>query len=123
MVDCAEPGRPSGFVRWTHDGVFQVGDHRFDMPLLGRGGQVTPDDADPPADTDIACKQFVELITDYLDDVLPDDVRADVDEHLTTCDGCQNVLAQWHTIITLTEADVDNTDDRLNSTLRGLRRR
>jgi anti-sigma factor RsiW len=92
---------------------------------------VTPDDADPPADTDMACKQFVELITDYLDDALPDDMRADIDEHLITCDGCQNVLAQWRTIIALadrlTEADVDNTDeithDRLISTFRGLRRR
>jgi hypothetical protein len=62
---------------------------------------------------------------------LPDAVRAQVDEHLDGCDGCQNVLAQWRTVIDLagrlTEDDVDNTDeitrDRLMSTIRGLRRR
>ena len=36
-------------------------------------------------------------------------------KHLGMCDGCQNVLAQWRTIITLagrlTEADVENTDE------------
>jgi anti-sigma factor RsiW len=92
---------------------------------------VNPDNPGHPADADMACKEFVELITAYLDGALPDDVRADVDEHLDMCDGCQNVLAQWRTIIALagrlTEADVDNTDeltrDRLISTFRGLRRR
>ena len=92
---------------------------------------MTPYNADHPADPDLACKDFVELITAYLDDALPDDVRADVDQHLDTCDGCQNVLAQWRTIIALagrlSEADVDNTDeltrDRLISTFRQLRRR
>ena len=85
----------------------------------------------PDPDRDLACKEFVELITAYLDGALPDDLRADVDEHLDMCDGCQNVLAQWRTIINLagqlTEADVENTDeltrDRLISMFRGLRRR
>lgn len=84
-----------------------------------------------PPDRELACKEFVELITAYLDGALPDDLRADVDEHLDTCDGCRNVLAQWRTVINLagrlTEADVANTDDltrdRLISTFRGLRRR
>jgi anti-sigma factor RsiW len=70
-------------------------------------------------------------VTAYLDDELPEDVRAQVDEHLAGCDGCQNVLAQWRTIVALagrlTEDDVDNTDevtrDRLISAMRGLRRR
>jgi anti-sigma factor RsiW len=92
---------------------------------------VNPRSPDHPADSDIACKEFVELITAYLDGEVSDEVRAQVDAHLVTCDGCQNVLAQWRTIIALagqlTEADVDNADpitrDRLMSTLRGLRRR
>jgi len=79
----------------------------------------------------MTCQDVVQLITAYLDGDLPDDMRADVDEHLDGCDGCRNVLAQWRTIIALagrlTEADVDNTDeitrDRLISTIRGLRRR
>lgn len=80
---------------------------------------------------DMACKDVVGVIAGYLDGDLPEDVRAQVEEHLEGCDGCRNVLAQWRTIIALagrlTEADVDNTDeitrDRLISTLRGLRRR
>jgi anti-sigma factor RsiW len=81
--------------------------------------------------SNLACKEFVDLITAYLDGALTDDLRHHVDEHLQMCDGCQNVLDQWRTIIALagrlTEEDVQNTDevtqDRLMSTLRGLRRR
>ena len=80
---------------------------------------------------DMACEDVVQLITSYLDGALPADVNSRIDEHLGGCDGCQNVLAQWRTIIALagrlTGADVDNTDeitrDRLISTIRGLRRR
>jgi hypothetical protein len=58
-------------------------------------------------------------------------VRTQVVTHLAGCDGCQNVLAQWRTVIDLagrlSEDDVDNTDevtrDRLISILRSLRRR
>jgi anti-sigma factor RsiW len=92
---------------------------------------MTHDAADHLAGADMACKEFVELITAYLDGALPDDLRTRADNHLDTCDGCQNVLAQWRTIIAfagrLTEADIENTDeitrDRLISTFRGLRRR
>jgi anti-sigma factor RsiW len=88
-------------------------------------------DPDQPRRSELACEDVVQLITAYLDGDLPDDMRADVDEHLDGCDGCRNVLAQWRTIIALagrlTEADVDNTDeitrDRLISAVRGLRRR
>jgi anti-sigma factor RsiW len=81
--------------------------------------------------SDMACKDVVELITAYLDRTLPGDVQAQVEEHLAGCDGCQNVLAQWRTVIDLaghlSEDDVDNTDeitrDRLISIVRGLRRR
>ena len=58
-------------------------------------------------------------------------MRTQVVTHLAGCDGCQNVLAQWRTVIDLagrlSEDDVDNTDeitrDRLISIIRGLRRR
>jgi anti-sigma factor RsiW len=95
---------------------------------------VNPDDAyrnGHPADSDIACKEFVELVTAYLDGALPADLRARIDEHLATCDGCQNVLDQWRTVIALAgrlrEGDIDNSDeltrDRLISMFRGLLRR
>jgi len=92
---------------------------------------MTPYGSDRPSGADIECKDFVEVMTAYLDDELPEDVRAQVDEHLGGCDGCQNVLAQWRTIVALagrlTEGDVDNTDevtrDRLITIISGLRRR
>lgn len=87
--------------------------------------------SDRPADSDLACKELVELITAYLDGALPEDLRTRVDQHLDMCDGCQNVLGQWRTVIALagrlSAADVESTDeltrDRLISTCRGLRRR
>ena len=76
---------------------------------------MTFDDAHHHSHTDMECKDFVELITAYLDEALLHDVQTRIDEHLDRCDGCQNVLAQWRTIITLagqlTETDVNNTDE------------
>lgn len=50
---------------------------------------------------DVPCQELVELVTDYLDNALPPDRRAEVDAHLATCPGCREVVAQWRTIITL----------------------
>ena len=80
---------------------------------------------------DLPCEEFVELVTAYLANALPEPVRARVDEHLDRCPGCRNVLAQWRTVIDLaghlTAADVEITDeltsDRLLSLFGGLRRR
>lgn len=77
------------------------------------------------------CQDFVELVTAYLDDALPDDVRTAVDEHLGVCPGCGTVLDQWRTVVALTGrltgADVAATDeltrDRLLTTFRRARRR
>ena len=43
---------------------------------------------------ELACKQFVELVADYLDDALSAEARAKFEEHLTTCDGCTTYLSQ-----------------------------
>jgi anti-sigma factor RsiW len=80
---------------------------------------------------DLQCVEFVELITDYLDDALPDDLRARVDAHLETCPGCPNAIAQLRTVVDLTgkltESDIEGLDplqrDVLLSTFRRLRRR
>lgn len=84
-----------------------------------------------PAGEDQACRDFVQLVTAYLDDALPADVRAAIDEHLAVCQGCRNVLDQWRTVVDLTgqltAADVEATDeltrDRLHTTFRRIRRR
>ncbi len=80
---------------------------------------------------DLQCVEFVELITDYLEGALPDDLRARVDAHLEICPGCPNAIEQLRTVIDLTgrlsESDVEDLDplqrQALLSTFRRLRRR
>ena len=45
------------------------------------------------------CKQLVELVTDYLEGVMPLSERARFDEHLMKCDGCSEYLRQLRTTI------------------------
>ena len=40
------------------------------------------------------CKQFVELVTDYLEGRLPAERVAQIDAHLADCDGCTAYLEQ-----------------------------
>jgi MFS family permease len=47
----------------------------------------------------LACKQLVELVADYLDDALSPEIRARFEEHLTGCDGCTTYLRQTRQII------------------------
>jgi anti-sigma factor RsiW len=80
---------------------------------------------------DLPCVEFVDLITAYLEDALPQVLRARVDAHLETCPGCPNAIAQLRTVVDLsgrlTEADVEDLDplerEALMSTFRRLRRR
>jgi anti-sigma factor RsiW len=76
---------------------------------------------------DIDCQDFVELVTDYLDDALPADERARIDRHLVTCPGCATALAQWRTVIDLaghlTETDVEGMDPAVRSRLMSVFRR
>lgn len=50
----------------------------------------------------LTCKELVELVTEYLDGTLPENVRARVDQHLAGCDGCTNYLEQMRQTIQLT---------------------
>jgi anti-sigma factor RsiW len=44
----------------------------------------------------------VELVTEYIEGTLPEDVRTRVENHLTGCDGCINYVAQMRQTIRLT---------------------
>lgn len=50
----------------------------------------------------MACKELVELVTDYLEGVLPEGDRARFEAHLDECDGCTIYLEQMRTTIRLT---------------------
>jgi hypothetical protein len=43
---------------------------------------------------DIACRELVALVTNYLDGVLPSGWRAGLDRHLADCDGCTTYVEQ-----------------------------
>jgi hypothetical protein len=80
---------------------------------------------------DLQCVEFVELITAYLEDALPDELRGRIDAHLEICEGCPNAIEQLRTVVdltgNLTESDVEELDplerEALMSTFRRLRRR
>ena len=53
-------------------------------------------------DEQMTCKELVELVTDYLEGSLAEDVRARMDQHLSACEGCSNYLEQMQQTIRLT---------------------
>lgn len=55
-----------------------------------------------PGDDELACRELVELVTDYLDGALEPAARARVDAHLTECDGCTIYIDQVRETIAAT---------------------
>jgi anti-sigma factor RsiW len=52
------------------------------------------------ADVDpLVCREFVELVTDYLEGTLPDAERARFEAHLAECDGCSGYLEGMRRLI------------------------
>jgi anti-sigma factor RsiW len=47
----------------------------------------------------LTCKEFVEVITEYLDGTLPPAERARVEAHLPGCRGCRAYLSQMRQTI------------------------
>jgi anti-sigma factor RsiW len=53
----------------------------------------------PSPSDEIVCRELVELVTPYLEDALPPDERALVDQHLANCDGCEAYVQQMRVTI------------------------
>jgi predicted anti-sigma-YlaC factor YlaD len=51
---------------------------------------------------DTSCAEVVELVTDYLEGVLPAETVVRLEAHLGDCDGCAAYLDQIRTAIELT---------------------
>jgi anti-sigma factor RsiW len=49
----------------------------------------------------LTCAEFVELVTDYLEDALPPTERERFESHLSRCTGCTNYLDQIRQTIRL----------------------
>jgi anti-sigma factor RsiW len=66
----------------------------------------------------MTCQELVELVTDYLECVLPPAERQAFEAHIATCPGCEDYLAQIRQTIVLTgrlteDALVPDMRDRL----------
>jgi anti-sigma factor RsiW len=63
------------------------------------------------AQSELTCKELVEIITAYLEGALPPGERERFDQHLGTCRGCRNYLDQMRQTIklagTLSEDRID----------------
>jgi anti-sigma factor RsiW len=46
------------------------------------------------ADAELTCKELTELITDYLEERLPETERIRFEQHLSICPGCVTYLEQ-----------------------------
>jgi anti-sigma factor RsiW len=76
---------------------------------------------------DVACRELVELLTDYLEGALRPDEVAAIDAHLDDCDACRTYLDQLRATITAlgsvpVETVSDRTTDAVLAAFRGLRR-
>jgi anti-sigma factor RsiW len=76
---------------------------------------------------DLSCQDFVELVTDYLEDALDQDTVRRFEEHLALCPGCDTYLSQMkETASRLGEVPVESlsaeTQDTLLSAFRDFRR-
>jgi anti-sigma factor RsiW len=45
-------------------------------------------------DNAITCQEVVELVTDYLENVLLPEMRQQLEEHIAECPGCETYLEQ-----------------------------
>ena len=52
-------------------------------------------------DPDLACRELVELVTDYLENALPTAERERFEAHLAECEGCDAYVEQVRATIRL----------------------
>ena len=47
----------------------------------------------------LVCREFVELVTDYLEGALPEEERRRFEAHLAECDGCAGYLRDTRALV------------------------
>jgi anti-sigma factor RsiW len=75
----------------------------------------------------ISCREVVEIVTEYLEGALPDDVRTRLEEHLAACAPCRlyvEQIRQTARVAAAAEAELARHPDRdaLLATFREFRR-
>ena len=63
----------------------------------------------------LTCKEFVEVLTDYLEDALDPAERADIERHIVICRGCSNYIEQMRSTIDLLGRMPDDDADSAHS--------
>lgn len=53
-------------------------------------------------DQDLPCNELVEIVTEYFEDALAQDRRANLEHHLGQCPGCVAYVERMRTVIALT---------------------
>jgi anti-sigma factor RsiW len=48
---------------------------------------------------EITCREFVEVVTDYLEGQVDDALRTEIEAHLALCPGCDHYLEQMRATI------------------------
>ena len=51
---------------------------------------------------ELSCQELVELVTDYLEGALPEELHQRFDDHIAHCAGCRTYLAQMRATISAT---------------------
>ena len=49
----------------------------------------------------VTCREFVEVLTDYLENALEPSERAEIERHIVICRGCSNYVEQMRSTIDL----------------------
>ncbi|MDX6691371.1 MAG: hypothetical protein QOG15_2828 [Solirubrobacteraceae bacterium] len=72
----------------------------------------------------VTCEQLVDALTDYLEGVLDDEQRADIERHIVFCAGCATYVEQMRDTIDLVgRLAEERPDDVQTAQLVGLFRR
>jgi predicted anti-sigma-YlaC factor YlaD len=50
---------------------------------------------------ELTCRELVELVTDYLEGVMPPEERVRFEQHLVICDGCRSHMDQMRRTVQL----------------------
>ena len=66
----------------------------------------------------LTCRDFVELVTDYLEGALEQDTKLRFEQHMRICAGCETYLQQMNeTASRLGEIPVETISDEMQQTL------
>jgi anti-sigma factor RsiW len=59
----------------------------------------------------LVCREFVELVTDYLEGALPEHDRVRFEAHLAECDGCAGYLQDMRRMVDSLHAALEPAPD------------